>query len=607
MTSAAAKSPATDPVAQARAVVELGIQACEAYQRPDLGARLAGAQRSLTDPAVHVVVVGEFKQGKSSLTNALVGATVCPVDDDVATAIPTYLRHGDQPAAELIFDGEPPRREPIELEAVRGWVVEPEPWGDAGDRPRPAGVEVRLPRRLLAGGLVVVDTPGVGGLGSIHAAASLAAASMADALIFVTDAAQELTHSELEFLRQARGMCATVVCALTKIDLYPHWRRIAELNAGHLPSDWRLPVLPVSSALRLRAVAANDTALNKESGYPELVTFIAEQVSGRAASRRASAAAAEVVSVCAQLIAQFEAERAALADPEQAKQVVAELTAVKQRVEALRSAASRWSQTLTDGAADLNSDVDHDLRSRIREVIQEADEAIEAADPADTWPQLESWLESRVAHELLANYTMLRDRATALSEEVAEHFRAASGEVLNRIAVPNPTPLLAGARLDHKIELDKMKVGKQAMVALKSAYGGAIMFVMLGVMAGISLGPLALGIGLVMGRKGLRDEKKKQRTARQQQAKNAVRRYCDQVSFVMGKDSRDTLRKIQRQLRDYYTDLAEELNRSNNEALQRASEAATRTQAERERRLRDIDAELVRLRQLRERATVVAR
>ena len=35
----------------------------------------------------------------------------------------------------------------------------------------------------------------------------------------------------------------------------------------------------------------------------------------------------------------------------------------------------------------------------------------------------------------------------------------------------------------------------------------------------------------------------------------------------MGKDSRDTLRRIQRQLRDHYTALAEELNRSNAEAL----------------------------------------
>jgi ribosomal protein L29 len=151
-----------------------------------------------------------------------------------------------------------------------------------------------------------------------------------------------------------------------------------------------------------------------------------------------------------------------------------------------------------------------------------------------------------------------------------------------------------------------MKAGKQAMVALKSAYGGVLMFTMLGALTGIVLGPLAIGIGLVMGHKGLRDEKKRQLAQRRQQAKNAVRRYCDEVLFVMGKDSRDTLRRIQRQLRDHYSSLAEELNRSNNEAINAANDAAKRTQSEREKRLTNLNSELTRLRQLRTMALALA-
>jgi hypothetical protein len=610
----ATAAPARDIQAQALAVVELGMRACEAYHRGDLGARLAAAKRALTDPSLHIVVVGEFKQGKSSLVNALVGANICPVDDDVATAVPTYVRHGEQPSANLIFEGDPPRREPIPVDEVRKWAVERGTVTTPGSAAPPAvtgretaqrlaGVEARIPRQLLAGGLVLVDTPGVGGLGSAHAAASLAASSMADALLFVTDAAQELTRSELDFLRQARSMCDTVVCVLTKIDFYPAWRKIKDLDTSHLPAG--IPLIPVSSTLRDRAVVTNDAALNKESGFSELVRFVRERVSGTAATRVASEAVAAVASACEQIESQFAAERAALADPAAAKRVVDELNVVKSRVETLKSAAARWSVTLGDGIADLNSDVDHDLRARIREVTKEADDAIEEIDPADTWSEMEPWLESRVAHEMLANYALLKDRATALSEVVGEHFQQASGEVLTQFPVANPTPLATSVRTEHKIDMDKMKVGKQAMVALKSAYAGSLMFVMLGFMAGITLGPLALGIGVIMGRKGLRDEKKKQRTARQAQAKNAVRRYCDQVTFVMGKDSRDTLRRIHRELRDHYTTLAEELFRSNGEALRAATEAASRTQTERDQRLRDLDAELTRLRELRQRAEAV--
>jgi hypothetical protein len=589
--------PERTPLARATELVDLGIKACEAYKRSDLSARLTGTRKSLADPSVHVVVVGEFKQGKSSLVNALVGANVCPVDDDVATAVPTYVRQGAKAKAELLYDGENPRREPIELDQVRGYVVE----GAIAPGPRVAGVEIQLPRKVLGGGLVMVDTPGVGGLGSAHAAASLAAISLADAVIFVTGAAQEFTRTEIDFLRQARELCSTVVCALTKIDFYPSWRTIVELNQHHLRNvnGSGIALLPVSSTLRTRAVQANDTALNTESGFADLVKFVTSRVGAGAAERLIAEAADDVIGVCDQLLNQFEAERSALADPESAKRIVGELTELKGRVDSLRSAASKWNQTLNDGVADLNADIDHDLRARVRQVISEAEDAVEAVDPADTWAEMQPWLESRIAYELLANYRMLRDRADSLSETVGQHFHEASAEVLNKLSVYNPTPLLSRTRTEHKIELDKMKVGKQAMVALKSAYGGVLMFTMLGALTGIVLGPLAIGIGLVMGHKGLRDEKKRLLAQRRQQAKNAVRRYCDEVLFVMGKDSRDTLRRIQRQLRDHYSSLAEELNRSNNEALNAANDAVKRTQSDREKRLTNLNAELTRLRQLR--------
>jgi hypothetical protein len=597
-------------LAVASEVVEHGLRACEAYGRRDLAARLDGARRTLSDPTIHIVVAGEFKQGKSSLVNALIGATVCPVDDDVATAVPTYVRFGQQAQATLLFDGEQPRREPIELDDIRRYVAEADRLGNApidggGPRPRPAGVEVRLPRNLLATGLVLVDTPGVGGLGSAHGAASLAAISSANAVVFVTDASQELTRSELDFLSQARHLCPTVVCVVTKTDFYPAWRRIRELDEQHLRGRVDVPVIAVSSSLRSRAVQANDAALNTESGFADLLRFVSEQVGGGAANRMAAEAAAEVIGVCDQLSAQFEAERTALADPEAAQRVIDGLNATKERVEALRTAAAKWSQTLTDGVADLTSDIDHDLRNRIRHITQEADDAIENVDPADTWGEMEAWLQARVSYEVLANYALLRQRADDLSEQVGAHFREASGEVFNELGVYNPTPVASQARIEHKIELEKMKAGKQAMVALRSAYGGALMFTMLSSLAGIALGPISIGIGLVMGHKGLRDEKKRQLLNRRTQGKNAMRRYCDEVNFVMSKDSRDTLRRIQRQLRDHYSALAEELNRSNADALTAATAAAKKTQSERDGRLRDIGAELNRLAVLRQHAQAV--
>ncbi len=607
--AAATARPAA--VTEADAVVALGRTACEAYGRDDLDGRLAASQVRLADPRCHVVVVGEFKKGKSSLVNALVGATVCPVDDDIATAVPTYIRHGPEASASLLFgvDRPEPERRPIPLSELRRHVTD----GRDADGPTPegtpSGVEVRLPRSMLATGLVVVDTPGLGGLGSRHAAASLAATSLADAVVFVTDASQELTATEFDVLTRARQMCDTVACVVTKRDFFPAWRRIVDLDRGHLSSLSDIPVLAVSSLLRTQAVKTNDRALNEESGYAELVRFVTETVAGGAIRGVTRDAGREVEAVCAQLAAEFEAERAALADPAASQAIVSELETAKRRAETLKEAAARWSTTLSDGIADLTADIDFDLRGRIRRVLAEADSAVEAGDPADTWSELEPWLESRLSAELVANYTLLRDRAVELSQLVGEHFREAAGDVLDAVAVYDPTPLLRASEATSSattgLDLEKMTARKQALVALKGSYSGILMFTLLGGLVGLSLTALAVPVGLMMGRAGLREEKKRQLALRQSQAKNAVRKYCDEVSFVMGKDSRDTLRRVQRQLRDHYTDRANELQRSTSQALAAANQAAKTSEAERAGRLRDLEAELSRVAALRQRAAAL--
>ena len=71
------KAAAAPVAARAVELVDVGLRACTAFDRPDLAARLTEARRRLADPVIHVVVAGEFKQGKSSLVNALVRARRC--------------------------------------------------------------------------------------------------------------------------------------------------------------------------------------------------------------------------------------------------------------------------------------------------------------------------------------------------------------------------------------------------------------------------------------------------------------------------------------------------------------------------------------------------
>jgi len=137
-------------------IVELG-KLLQQLDRGDLAQRATVAAARLRRPATIVCVVGEFKQGKSSLVNALLGADVCPVDDDLATSAITLVRYGDQAGAIVRrkVDGKD-LSDPIPVNELGGWVSEV---GNPKNHKGVERVEVTVPSNFLKQGLVIVDTP----------------------------------------------------------------------------------------------------------------------------------------------------------------------------------------------------------------------------------------------------------------------------------------------------------------------------------------------------------------------------------------------------------------------------------------------------------------
>lgn len=619
----------TPAVREALSVVEMGARAATSYQRLDLARRLARTQERLLDPSFHVFVVGEYKQGKSSLVNALLDTEICPVDDDLATAVSTAVRYADHDCAAVLYRppaGDPeaeapdPTREQIPLDRLADHITEAfdstggtdDAQGNGTDGATSArrvhAVEVGLPRALLAGGLVLVDTPGVGGLGSPQAATTLGALPMADALIMVSDAAQELTAPELELLQAARRMCPNVLCVLTKVDFYPDWRTIRDLNAGHLARHGiEAPIVCTAAPLRVAARRSGDRALDVESGYAELEAQLRDGIVADAERLALRTAANDVADVAGHLAAQFQRERQALAAAN-GREAVAHLAELQARAARLGSSVARWQQTLADGIADLTADLDHDLRGRLRVAAKEADDAVDASDPAEMWDEFEPWLRRRVSQDVVGTYALLHRRARQLAAQVGEHFDEAGRAVAVRPDVFDPSRLVGEVEADTEIDTSTMRRGEAIMAGMRGGYMGVLMFGMLGSMlAGLSmLNPATAVIGVAMGRKSLRQEKDRRLAQRRSSAKVAHRKYADEVAFVVMKDARDTLRRVQRQLRDHYAARAEELQRTTNEALAAARQAATADASTRQRRLRDVDAELERIAGLRRKALDLA-
>ncbi|BDG61568.1 dynamin family protein [Caldinitratiruptor microaerophilus] len=180
---------------------------------PAVSDAVARAGRKLTGKEFNLVVLGQFKRGKSTLVNALVGEPLLPTAVVPLTSAVTILRSGPKPEMTVHFlDG---RQVPAPVQDLPLYVTERE-------NPRNVrgvgAVEIRHPSPLLAEGVRLVDTPGVGSVYEHNTRTTLQFLPDADAAIFVLSVEPPLTAAEREFLDEARQYAGKFLFVLNKID-----------------------------------------------------------------------------------------------------------------------------------------------------------------------------------------------------------------------------------------------------------------------------------------------------------------------------------------------------------------------------------------------------
>jgi replication fork clamp-binding protein CrfC len=576
-----------------------------ARDRGDLVERLARAKERITDPHIRVVIAGQLKQGKSQLLNSLLNMPVARVGDDESTVLATMVSYGEQPSARLVV-ARPDGAEPELID-----IPPSELSHDLRRAPQAEGrqvlrVEVTAPSPLLQGGLAFIDTPGVGGHGQPHLSATLGLLPDADAMLMVSDTSQEFTEPELRFIRQALEICPVATIVATKTDLYPHWRDIVAANNAHLQrAALNVPVTPVSSVLRSHAIQLNDKELNEESNFPAIVKFLSERVLSRENDRIRDQVVDDIRSAAEHLMLAVETELAAINDPEIRAQLTSELERRKQEAQDALAQSALWQQVLNDGIADLTGDVDHDLRQRFRTISAHTEQMLDKVDPTQHWAEIGAELEDTVATAVGDNFVWAYQRAEALAAEVADTFTKAG---LDAVDLPQIDARGMGAGFGEfksvqKLEAGPIRAGHKLVTGMRGSYGGVLMFGMLTSFAGLGMfNPLSVGAGLLLGRKAYKEDMENRMLRVRGEAKANVRKFVDDVAFVVGKESRDRLKAIQRQLRDHYRDVANQTNRSLNESLQATLSAAKVEENERNTRINELQGQLNILKQVVEHA-----
>lgn len=163
-----------------------------------------------------LIVMGEIKRGKSSLINALLGSeNLVPVSSEISTSTVFKIHEGHELKYTVYFekDSEKEKRV-IRPEEVRDYGTEA---GNPQNVKQVDYIRVESPAAPLKNGLVIVDTPGVGGLFKKHREITFRHAPNADGVFFVVESdGAPIGEEEVKFLRDLRETTQLITFIQTK-------------------------------------------------------------------------------------------------------------------------------------------------------------------------------------------------------------------------------------------------------------------------------------------------------------------------------------------------------------------------------------------------------
>ncbi|MFZ0927606.1 MAG: dynamin family protein [Syntrophobacteraceae bacterium] len=248
----------------------------------DVTSKSLGETRiKLEEEAFNLVVLGQFKRGKSTFINALLGESILPTAIIPLTSVVTILRYGPKLKVEVEYlNG---RLEEIDLAGLPAFITERE---NPQNKKAVKEVTVFYPSQYLKGGVRIIDTPGAGSVYSHNTEAAYAYLPYVDAGIFVVSADPPLSKSEHQFLKDVREFVDKVFFVLNKVDQVSDSDqkesleftvRVIEEEVG----QGKVRIYPLSARWALEGKKAGDALLLERSLLPEferqLLDFLARE------------------------------------------------------------------------------------------------------------------------------------------------------------------------------------------------------------------------------------------------------------------------------------------------------------------------------------------
>jgi len=208
----------------------------------------------ISEGRFYVACIGQFKRGKSSILNALVGDSVLPTGVVPVTTVPTIVRYGSHAAARVRFETGAGVWTDIPVKTVDEYVSEEK---NPENAKHVAALEIFVPSPLLKTGMCFVDTPGLGSVFTGNTAATQAFIPHIDAALVVIGADPPLAGEELVLVEAVARHVQDLIIIVNKSDRTTDAERAAAVAFARHQLEKRLhqhsagPLFEVSAAEQL--------------------------------------------------------------------------------------------------------------------------------------------------------------------------------------------------------------------------------------------------------------------------------------------------------------------------------------------------------------------
>ncbi|GLI35809.1 dynamin family protein [Desulforhabdus amnigena] len=384
----------------------------------------------------NLVVVGQFKRGKTYLINALMGEEILPVAVVPLTSIVTVLKYGESVNVQVVFnDG---NTSEIQVDQIQNFATE------TGNPKNVKGVRevlITYPSSYLKDGVRLIDTPGVGSIYLHNTDVAYQYLPKSDAALFLLSVDQPVGKAEMDFLSDVRQYSNKIFFLLNKIDYLSEEEVSESIDFSRkairevMGEDVR--IFPVSAKLALKGKLESSNELLLKSNLPAFSEVLTRFLLLDKGKVLLSSVIHNLLRILSQSRLQLELEQKSLETP--LHELEEKLRAFEEKKGEILNEKKNF-DIMLDGEVNrfVKTVLDEDLTALKKEILPKMEQGLDdfyAAHSDLSLKELNDILESYVVQEVQRAYNawhgMEEEKVAKAFDEICEGFLKRINDILD--------------------------------------------------------------------------------------------------------------------------------------------------------------------------------